>query len=142
MATILKLLYYIAKEVEVKMKDTANAVLKHKVENSSANTTDLLLYMDKSPNYCRQNLAAGSEGTAGRTCSVGAGDGRKGESYCNNLCLACGYNVKTRTRTKTMKCDCKFQYCCKVKCKACKREYQVKVCSKRRKRAGTVADGL
>lgn len=84
-----------------------------------------LIFMEPSPNYCSKNLTAGNPGTLNRECSR-----RKGKDIpeserksCRTLCRSCGYKVKKRTTIVKSSCNCKFYWCCDVKCEEC--EYAV-----------------
>uniref|UniRef100_A0A183GUC7 Protein Wnt n=1 Tax=Heligmosomoides polygyrus TaxID=6339 RepID=A0A183GUC7_HELPZ len=81
-----------------------------------------LVYMDDSPDYCRQDRATGTLGTHGRVCRRGT-DGPDG---CDSLCCGRGYN--TYTVEQTTKCNCKFEWCCKVVCEMCTNTTQVDIC--------------
>ncbi|WKY07048.1 hypothetical protein Q1695_006886 [Nippostrongylus brasiliensis] len=98
------------------MTKTTNAKRK-----TRALPTDLV-YMDDSPDYCRQDRASGTLGTHGRTCRRGS-DGPDG---CDSLCCGRGYN--TYTVEQTTKCNCKFEWCCKVVCDMCTNTTQVDIC--------------
>ncbi|XP_014388652.1 PREDICTED: protein Wnt-7b, partial [Myotis brandtii] len=60
-----------------------------------------LVYIEKSPNYCEEDAATGSVGTQG---------GR-------------GYN--THQYTRVWQCNCKFHWCCFVKCNTCSERTEV-----------------
>ncbi|VDN31739.1 unnamed protein product [Cylicostephanus goldi] len=81
-----------------------------------------LVFMDDSPDYCRPDRAAGTLGTQGRICRRGS-DGADG---CDSLCCGRGYN--TYTVEQTTKCNCKFEWCCKVVCQMCTNTTQVDIC--------------
>jgi len=72
-----------------------------------------LVYTEASPSYCKRDLTIGSFGTKGRRCE------RNGKTLndCNFLC--CGRGYYSRTEEITENCECKFVYCCEVKCKSC-----------------------
>lgn len=83
-----------------------------------------LAYSEESPNYCFSNVTVHSMGTLGRQCSR-----RKGKEVpqeerrsCRNLCRSCGYRVRKERRTITTTCNCKFHWCCQVKCDQCTKE--------------------
>ncbi|XP_070804158.1 protein Wnt-7b isoform X1 [Pituophis catenifer annectens] len=81
-----------------------------------------LVYIDKSPNYCEEDASTGSVGTQGRLCnrtSLGA-DG------CGMMCCGRGYN--THQYTKVWQCNCKFHWCCFVKCNTCSERTEVFTC--------------
>ncbi|XP_061175180.1 protein Wnt-8b-like [Saccostrea echinata] len=81
-----------------------------------------LVFIEQSPNYCHRNEAEGILGTLNRQCSRRhktkkvPGSERKS---CRNLCRACGYRVQKRALEINSTCDCKFQWCCSVKCEPC-----------------------
>lgn len=92
-----------------------NAYFKH---HSDAD----LVYLDSSPDFCEKDDRAGTLGTHGRTCNrtSNAIDG------CDLLCCGRGYTSRTE-RVKT-RCDCKFYWCCYVKCKECESDVEVNTC--------------
>ena len=55
----------------------------------------------------------GSLGTIGRKCNRTS----MGTDGCDIMCCGRGYDTKTVMRIT--KCECKFQWCCFVKCKEC-----------------------
>ena len=75
---------------------------------------DDLVYYEESPNFCRRNPSTGSLGTRGRECnntSLGTGG-------CDLLCCGRGF---TSSETEVNKhCNCRFFWCCEVKCEKCK----------------------
>ena len=75
-----------------------------------------------SHDLCTLMMLAGSLGTAGRECNRTslAPDG------CDIMC--CGRGYDTRTVTRTQQCDCKFQWCCRVKCKECDEVVDIHTC--------------
>jgi len=85
-------------------------------------TTDDLVYIQESPDYCRKNTTLGSSGTTGRACERSS----QGTDGCGLLCCGRGYN--TQHVTVEERCSCKFIWCCKVKCKTCVRSKIVHTC--------------
>jgi len=77
-----------------------------------ASSTDLV-YINQSPSYCTTAVRHGSYGTKGRLCSAEAG---RADS-CSDLC--CGRGYQTEMEEMKERCNCKFQWCCKVVCKTC-----------------------
>ncbi|KAI4873429.1 hypothetical protein NFI96_023419 [Prochilodus magdalenae] len=76
-------------------------------------TTDDLVYIDPSPDYCLRNESTGSLGTQGRLCNKTS----EGMDGCELMCCGRGYDqFKTY---KHERCHCKFHWCCYVKCKRC-----------------------
>lgn len=74
-----------------------------------------LVFIDSSPDYCRFNSSAGSPGVLGRVCF----SDDPNYNRCNNICTSCGFKLKKKLIVRSVKCDCKFVWCCKVKCKTC-----------------------
>ncbi|CAH1265625.1 protein Wnt-5b-like isoform X2 [Branchiostoma lanceolatum] len=85
-------------------------------------TDEDLVYLNKSPDYCNADPTIGSLGTHGRECNK-TGLGTDG---CNLMCCGRGYN--TFKREKVERCNCKFHWCCYVKCKRCRSIEDVYVC--------------
>ncbi|KAK0399914.1 hypothetical protein QR680_003272 [Steinernema hermaphroditum] len=81
-----------------------------------------LVYLDDSPDYCAADRSAGTLGTQGRVCRRGS----NGADSCDLLCCGRGYN--TYTKEMQSKCNCKFQWCCKVVCQTCLNTTQVDIC--------------
>ncbi|GAA6080676.1 protein Wnt-5b, partial [Tachysurus ichikawai] len=76
-------------------------------------TTEDLVYIDPSPDYCLRNESTGSLGTHGRLCNKTS----EGMDGCELMCCGRGYDqFKTY---KHERCHCKFHWCCYVKCKRC-----------------------
>ena len=73
-----------------------------------------LVYTNKSPNFCRADPTLGILGTEGKRCS----EKKSAVNYCGSYC--CG-PYSTKTKSILVKCHCKFYWCCKVKCKLCKK---------------------
>ncbi|CAI9551192.1 unnamed protein product [Staurois parvus] len=73
-------------------------------------------------NYCEEDSATGSVGTQGRLCNRTSPhvDG------CDLMCCGRGYN--THQYTKVWQCNCKFHWCCFVKCNTCSERTEVFTC--------------
>lgn len=81
-----------------------------------------LVYLESSPDFCKNNTVYGTMGTLGRSCSRPEdrnGDNRWERKSCNRLCKACGLKVKRILVTETSTCNCRFHWCCEVKCESC-----------------------
>lgn len=81
-----------------------------------------LVFLERSPNYCEQDLETGSMGTQGRMCnrtSIGT-DG------CDLMCCGRGYN--THQYTRVWQCECKFHWCCHVTCRKCEQQMEEFTC--------------
>uniref|UniRef100_A0A8C0QCA7 Protein Wnt n=1 Tax=Canis lupus familiaris TaxID=9615 RepID=A0A8C0QCA7_CANLF len=74
---------------------------------------DDLLYVNKSPNYCVEDKKLGIPGTRGRECNRTS----QGAGGCNLLCCGRGYN--THVVRHVERCECKFIWCCYVRCRRC-----------------------
>ncbi|XP_076335230.1 protein Wnt-7b-like isoform X1 [Tachypleus tridentatus] len=81
-----------------------------------------LVYLQPSPNYCDMNLSRGSFGTVGRRCNQTSNE----IGGCNLLCCGRGYN--THQFTRTWQCNCKFHWCCFVKCNTCRARTEMYTC--------------
>lgn len=81
-----------------------------------------LVYINKSPNYCLPNLPKGILGTSGRECNRTSNQA----DSCDLLCCGRGYNTFVKQVTK--RCQCKFVWCCTVKCKTCDEREDVHTC--------------
>lgn len=86
----------------------------------------ILVYLDSSPNYCVRNSTVGSPGMLGRICR---GD-EVSTDKCKSLCNACGLRHQTIQEVKTIKCKCKFVWCCSVQCDECTSKFSVTTCKR------------
>lgn len=85
-------------------------------------SADDLVYVRQSPDYCQPNNVTGLTLTSGRQCNITSA----GTDGCELLCCNRGYRIRQYARRE--KCDCKFQWCCTVKCKECIEEVKEYVC--------------
>ncbi|XP_050530431.1 protein Wnt-16-like isoform X2 [Daktulosphaira vitifoliae] len=81
-----------------------------------------LVHIQKSPNYCKQDTLKGVLGTEGRKCNSTS----IGPDSCNKLC--CGRGYITRIVKQDELCNCKFVWCCYVKCDTCYKHVEQKTC--------------
>ncbi|XP_076356909.1 protein Wnt-7b-like [Tachypleus tridentatus] len=81
-----------------------------------------LVYLQRSPNYCEINLSLGSPGTKGRRCNQTSNE----IGGCALMCCGRGYN--THQLKRIWQCNCKFQWCCDVKCNMCSEKLEVYTC--------------
>lgn len=81
-----------------------------------------LVYLEDSPDYCVYNPKLGSLGTAGRRCKKSS----LSMEGCDIMCCGRGYDT-TRVQSERQ-CECKFHWCCAVKCKVCYRWENVHTC--------------
>lgn len=85
-------------------------------------TSNDLVYIDPSPDYCLENKTTGSLGTQDRLCNKTS----EGMDGCALMCCGRGYDqYKTQL---VERCHCKFHWCCYVKCKRCSRTVDQFVC--------------
>lgn len=85
-------------------------------------TSHDLVYVEPSPDYCKQNRSTGSLGTNGRLCNKTS----EGMDGCTLMCCGRGYDQFKATLVE--RCHCKFHWCCYVKCKRCSRVVDQFVC--------------
>ena len=81
-----------------------------------------LVHLEDSPDYCLENRTLGLPGMEGRECV------RKGKNLtkwekrsCRRLCGDCGLAVEERRAELVSSCNCKFHWCCAVKCEQCRK---------------------
>ncbi|XP_013789007.1 protein Wnt-7b-like, partial [Limulus polyphemus] len=96
-------------------------VRRSKLPNSKPISKNLV-YLERSPNYCDLDLSLGSPGTRGRRCNRTS----NGIDGCALMCCGRGYN--THQLTQSWQCNCKFQWCCDVKCNMCKDKLEAYTC--------------
>jgi wingless-type MMTV integration site family protein 11 len=83
---------------------------------------DDLVYSTISPDYCLPDAALGSVGTKDRVCDKES----TGTGGCRSMC--CGRGHRTETVQVQHRCDCKYYWCCYVKCKTCTKTVQIHRC--------------
>ncbi|KAJ8387361.1 hypothetical protein AAFF_G00157380 [Aldrovandia affinis] len=76
----------------------------------------------QSPNYCLEDRRLGVAGTRGRRCSRNSA----GPDGCGLLCCGRGYN--THVVRHVERCDCKFVWCCYVRCRHCESMNDMHTC--------------
>ncbi|XP_013405759.1 protein Wnt-5a-like, partial [Lingula anatina] len=82
-----------------------------------------LVYIKESPDYCTPNHKTDSLGTKGRLCNSTS----QGLDGCQLMC--CGRGYYTTVKQVEEDCDCKFIWCCEVKCQRCKYKIQQNFCN-------------
>ncbi|XP_056622771.1 ankyrin repeat, SAM and basic leucine zipper domain-containing protein 1 isoform X3 [Triplophysa dalaica] len=85
-------------------------------------TKNDLVYFEDSPDYCLGDHESGSVGTGGRACNRTS----RGADSCEVMC--CGRGYDTSRMSRTVKCECKFLWCCDVHCRDCHEEVDVHTC--------------
>ncbi|XP_028426803.1 protein Wnt-16 [Perca flavescens] len=81
-----------------------------------------LVFFNKSPNYCVADRRRGVLGTTGRRCSRTS----TGPDSCVLLCCGRGYN--THLVRHVQRCECKFVWCCYVRCRRCESMNDMHTC--------------
>ncbi|XP_073644168.1 protein Wnt-7b isoform X2 [Tursiops truncatus] len=124
---LLKEKYNVAVQVEVvrasRLRQPTFLRIKQLRSYQKPMETDLV-YIEKSPNYCEEDAATGSVGTQGRLCNRTS----PGADGCDTMCCGRGYN--THQYTKVWQCNCKFHWCCFVKCNTCSERTEVFTCKR------------
>ncbi|XP_076877200.1 protein Wnt-8a-like isoform X2 [Brachyhypopomus gauderio] len=93
-----------------------------------------LTYLEDSPNYCVKNLSLGLHGTGGREClQSGKNLSQWEKRSCKRLCHECGLKVEEKRIQTVSSCNCKFHWCCTVKCEKCTQIVSKHFCAKRNK---------
>uniref|UniRef100_G3THA7 Protein Wnt n=1 Tax=Loxodonta africana TaxID=9785 RepID=G3THA7_LOXAF len=102
-------------------------------------STRELVHLEDSPDYCLENKTLGLLGTEGREClRRGRALGRWERRSCRRLCGDCGLAVEERRAETVSSCNCKFHWCCAVRCEQCRRRVTKYFCSRAdRPRGGT-----
>ncbi|CAH1130295.1 unnamed protein product [Ceutorhynchus assimilis] len=86
--------------------------------------SDLVYSEDSIPtDFCHLNTTLGSFGTQGRSCNGTS----QGEDGCGILCCARGFQTYEKVVQKN--CQCKFHYCCDVKCEICNETVKYSICN-------------
>ena len=107
--------------VQVKFNRRGTKLIQNDARYNKATKEDLI-YLQQSPDYCLANDHTGSVGTTGRQCDKDS----EGMDGCELMCCGRGHNTfKTNVLER---CQCKFQWCCEVKCKTCRREVDIHTC--------------
>ncbi|KAM9470676.1 protein Wnt-8a-like [Clarias gariepinus] len=93
-----------------------------------------LIHLEDSPNYCVKNLSLGLHGTEGRECLRSGNNLSQFEKRsCRRLCHECGLKVEEKRIEIVSSCNCKFHWCCTVKCEKCTQFVTKHICAKRNK---------
>ncbi|KAK7810925.1 hypothetical protein U0070_013579 [Myodes glareolus] len=94
-------------------------------------STRELVHLEDSPDYCLENKTLGLQGTEGREClRRGRALGRWERRSCRRLCGDCGLAVEERRTETVSSCNCKFHWCCAVRCEQCRRRVTKYFCSR------------
>lgn len=91
-----------------------------------------LVHLEDSPDYCLENRTLGLPGTEGRECLKKGKNLSKWEKRsCKRLCGECGLAVEERKAEMVSSCNCKFHWCCAVKCEQCRKTVTKYFCVKK-----------
>ena len=109
--------------IQVALRRTSNDLRrKQRMRRKQKIAQDELVYVHRSPNYCRHDPKRGILGTSGRRCNKNT----RGPDSCDMLCCGRGYNTKVVRHIR--RCYCKFVYCCRVECKTCESMVDIHTC--------------
>uniref|UniRef100_A0A8D0DVD2 Protein Wnt n=1 Tax=Salvator merianae TaxID=96440 RepID=A0A8D0DVD2_SALMN len=120
-------------ETDKKRMKAANSAYSHGVSLETFSTvlpTDLV-YLEDSPDYCIRNISLGLHGTDGRECLQGKNLSQWEKRSCKRLCGECGLKTEAKQTEIVSNCNCKFHWCCTVKCEQCKQVVTKHYCSRR-----------
>jgi hypothetical protein len=84
-----------------------------------------LVYFTPSPDYCNANEELNIPGVEGRVCEA---DTNADLKKCRKLCENCGLKMKLKVVKRKEKCNCKFVWCCFVRCDQCERQVITATC--------------
>ncbi|KAM9803681.1 protein Wnt-8b [Neosynchiropus ocellatus] len=91
-----------------------------------------LVHLEDSPDYCLENRTLGLPGMEGRECVKKGKNLSKWEKRsCKRLCGECGLAVEERKAETVSSCNCKFHWCCAVKCEQCRKTVTKYFCVKK-----------
>lgn len=114
---------YLRNSVRVKKAEAPSLVYVDDKYTKPKKETEAV-YLKDSPNYCERNLTRGLLGTKGRICSKDTSDQQA--DVCDVMC--CGRGYDTRIVIRNSRCNCKFHWCCYVKCKSCSENAVLHTC--------------
>ncbi|XP_041632440.1 protein Wnt-5 isoform X2 [Drosophila kikkawai] len=109
-------------EQATKVKINKRGRLQVKDSQFDVPTAHDLIYMDESPDWCRTSHIIHWPGTHGRVCRKNS----SGLDSCAILCCGRGYNTKNIIVNE--RCNCKFHWCCQVKCQVCTKVLEEHTC--------------
>ena len=81
-----------------------------------------LTYTEVSPSFCDRDVTLGISGVSGRICSRDPSHANS----CSTLC--CGKGYDQFLVTEETDCECKFLWCCSVRCEKCSQRKLVTRC--------------
>ncbi|XP_065900512.1 protein Wnt-4-like isoform X2 [Dysidea avara] len=104
--------YNEASQVTVSQKDNRPVLIPGNSQYTAPTGKDLV-YIEGSPSHCERDEQYGSLGTVGRECD------RKPNSIMNCDVMCCNRGFRRKIVTFTEDCNCKFIWCCHLKCEKC-----------------------
>ncbi|CAH3151539.1 unnamed protein product [Porites evermanni] len=81
-----------------------------------------LVYLNGSPDFCSADPSTGSLGTQGRFCN------RTSQAIEGCAFMCCNRGFTTHLEHRVDRCNCKFFWCCYVKCSECHKRVEVSIC--------------
>ncbi|XP_033471050.1 protein Wnt-16 [Epinephelus lanceolatus] len=109
-------------EESVQVSDRSRRKTRRKDRHRLAVDMHQLIFFNKSPNYCVEDRRRGIAGTRGRRCNRTS----TGSDSCVLLCCGRGYN--THLVRHVQRCECKFVWCCYVRCRRCESMNDMHTC--------------
>ena len=76
-------------------------------------TSDLVYSQNARTDFCQRNLKLGSYGTQDRLCNATS----RANDGCSVMC--CDRDFETNHVTVTYDCNCRFEWCCHLRCQTC-----------------------
>ncbi|XP_029282299.1 protein Wnt-16 [Cottoperca gobio] len=115
---------YLKEEYErsVQVSDRSKKKTRRKDQRHLSVDTQQLIFFNKSLNYCLEDRRRGVAGTRGRRCNRTS----TGSDSCILLCCGRGYN--THLVRHVQRCECKFVWCCYVRCRRCESMNDMHTC--------------
>ncbi|XP_037616948.1 protein Wnt-16 [Sebastes umbrosus] len=109
-------------ERSVQVSDRSKRKMRRKEPRRLPVDMHQLIFFNKSPNYCLEDRRRGIAGTRGRRCNRTS----TGSDSCILLCCGRGYN--THLVRHVQRCECKFIWCCYVRCRRCESMNDMHTC--------------
>lgn len=127
-STEVKTKYDHAVKVSLQVSREAPASLRQVGSDRTAPSSDLLVFMKRSKNYCLANRNY----TLGRECvpqnmKTDNEDSENSLAACEDLCCNGEYN--THTSVQQTSCNCRFVWCCTIECDTCLTSVTTYTCS-------------
>lgn len=133
--TYLKEKYHKGLKVDI-LKGVANSAASRGaiVETFSSISKKELVHLEDSPDYCLENKTLGLLGTEGREClKRGKALSKWEKRSCQRLCGDCGLAVEEQRAEMVSSCNCKFHWCCAVRCEQCRKRVTKYHCVRKEK---------